>query len=97
MQNYLVCITYCLSQYDIIYLIVKYKIQLIEQIEAAEKKEKQRLETLRAKEEKIRKELEEKMRQEKEEKMEYWVIRIVLNIKYSFKYRYLIFTYILYF
>ncbi|KAJ8732098.1 hypothetical protein PYW08_014828 [Mythimna loreyi] len=46
--------------------------RLIALIEAAEKKEKDDAETLRAKEAKAQKELEEKLKQEREEKMEYW-------------------------
>lgn len=42
-------------------------------IEAAERKEKKEVETLRAKAHKAEKELEEKMKEELEEKMEYWV------------------------
>ncbi|XP_026729312.1 adenylate kinase 7-like isoform X2 [Trichoplusia ni] len=46
--------------------------KLMALIEAAEKKEKEELETLRAREEKILKQLEAKLKEEREEKMEYW-------------------------
>lgn len=42
-------------------------------IEAAEKKEKAEIETMRLLEEKALKELEKKMKEEREDKMEYWV------------------------
>ncbi|CAG9560394.1 unnamed protein product [Danaus chrysippus] len=46
--------------------------KLIAQIEAAERKEKKDLDTLRAKEALVMAELEKKMKEEREEKMEYW-------------------------
>ncbi|CAK1553644.1 unnamed protein product [Leptosia nina] len=46
--------------------------KLIALVEAAEKKEKADLETLRSKEAKALKELEKKMQEEREDKMEYW-------------------------
>lgn len=42
-------------------------------IEATEKKEKIEHDTIKAKENKIMKDLENKMKEEREEKMEYWV------------------------
>ncbi|CAH0727771.1 unnamed protein product, partial [Brenthis ino] len=46
--------------------------KLMAKIEAAEKEEKQERETLRAREEKAKRDLEKKMKEEREEKMEYW-------------------------
>lgn len=53
------------------------------QIEAAERKEKKDLDTLRAKEALVIAELEKKMKEEREEKMEYWVV-ILYTILYTF-------------
>ncbi|CAH0627194.1 unnamed protein product [Chrysodeixis includens] len=54
--------------------------KLMALIEAAEKKEREELETLRAREEKVLKQLEAKLKEEREEKMEYWVIILILDI-----------------
>lgn len=50
-------------------------------IEAAEKEEKLQQDTLRAREEKIKRELEKKMREDREDKMEYWVSIVIVIFK----------------